>query len=135
MSDHSKVGYGRPPIHSRFKPGSSGNPNGRPKGTGSFRADFAEELAELIAVPGHDGKCTKRRAIVKKLVADSISGEAKDPTALVVLCAKLFPEPEDADPRAAEDEAFVDKLAERQRQAADQDRAIASPGTKEFEDE
>ena len=27
-----EVGYGRPPRHSRFKPGRSGNPRGRPKG-------------------------------------------------------------------------------------------------------
>jgi hypothetical protein len=29
--DHD-VGYGRPPKHSQFKPGQSGNPRGRPKG-------------------------------------------------------------------------------------------------------
>jgi hypothetical protein len=27
-----EVGYGKPPRHSRFKPGRSGNPRGRPKG-------------------------------------------------------------------------------------------------------
>ena len=26
------VGYKRPPVHSRFKPGQSGNPGGKPKG-------------------------------------------------------------------------------------------------------
>ena len=132
--DHPRKGggYGRPPLHSRFKPGHSGNPNGRPKATVSFRSDFAEELAELIAVPGDGSKvCTKRRAIVKKLVADSISGDAKDASALISLCAKLFPEYEEADPRAAEDDAFVDKLAERERQAADEDSTIASPSTEE----
>src|SRR5687768_6396759 len=30
-----KVGYGRPPKHTRFKPGQSGNPRGRPKRTGN----------------------------------------------------------------------------------------------------
>jgi hypothetical protein len=28
----SRVGYKRPPQHSKFKPGQSGNPKGRPKG-------------------------------------------------------------------------------------------------------
>jgi hypothetical protein len=136
MSDPSKVGYGRPPVSSRFKPGSSGNPTGRPKGTASFRVDFAEELAEVIAVPGDSRKvCTKRRAIVKKLVADALSGEAKDAAALVLLCAKLLPEHEEEDPRAADDQAFVDKLAERERQDADQGISIPSPSTKELKDD
>ncbi|MGF7175274.1 DUF5681 domain-containing protein [Azospirillum doebereinerae] len=32
MSDKYDVGYGKPPRHSRFKKGRSGNPAGRPKG-------------------------------------------------------------------------------------------------------
>ncbi len=30
--DDGKIGYGRPPKHTRFKAGQSGNPKGRPKG-------------------------------------------------------------------------------------------------------
>jgi hypothetical protein len=126
--DHPRkgVGYGRPPLHSRFKSGQSGNPNGRPKGTVSFRSDFAEEFAELIAVPGNGGAlCTKRRAIVRKLISEAISGDAKDASALISLCARLFPENEEADPRVADDDAFVEKLAERERQAAGEDSTIA----------
>jgi uncharacterized protein DUF5681 len=33
-----QVGYGRPPKHSRFKPGQSGNPHGRPKGAVGLKA-------------------------------------------------------------------------------------------------
>jgi hypothetical protein len=125
-------GYGRPPQHSRFKPGESGNPKGRPKGRLSFKSDLAEELAELIAVPGNGGEvCTKRRALVKKLINEAISGDSKDASALISLCARLFPDSEEADPRAAEDDAFVDKLAERERQAADEDSTIAPPRTDE----
>jgi hypothetical protein len=29
---HYPVGYRKPPVHSRFKKGQSGNPRGRPKG-------------------------------------------------------------------------------------------------------
>ena len=32
QSDAYKVGYGKPPQDTRFKPGRSGNPKGRPKG-------------------------------------------------------------------------------------------------------
>ena len=34
--DAEKVGYGRPPLTTRFKPGESGNPRGRPKGSKSL---------------------------------------------------------------------------------------------------
>ena len=33
-----EVGYKRPPKHTRFKKGHSGNPKGRPKGTGGTGA-------------------------------------------------------------------------------------------------
>ena len=33
------VGYGRPPKHTRFKPGQSGNPKGRPGGKAATKAD------------------------------------------------------------------------------------------------
>ena len=29
--DHDEVGYGKPPKWTRFKPGQTGNPNGRPR--------------------------------------------------------------------------------------------------------
>jgi hypothetical protein len=29
---NERVGYGRPPMMTRFRPGQSGNPRGRPKG-------------------------------------------------------------------------------------------------------
>jgi len=68
---------------------------------------------------------------VKKLINEAISGDSKDASALISLCARLFPDSEEADPRAAEDDAFVDKLAERERQAADEDSTIAPPRTDE----
>jgi hypothetical protein len=33
-----EVGYGKPPKHTRFKPGQSGNPKGRPKASKDFRS-------------------------------------------------------------------------------------------------
>ena len=45
-----EIGYGKPPKQTRFKPGQSGNPRGRPSGTRNLRTDLAEELAERIAI-------------------------------------------------------------------------------------
>jgi hypothetical protein len=38
------VGYGKPPTDTRFKPGQSGNPRGRPKKNPSVAEIFAHEL-------------------------------------------------------------------------------------------
>ncbi|WP_221794432.1 DUF5681 domain-containing protein [Aquisediminimonas sediminicola] len=44
------VGYGRPPRHTRFKPGQSGNPRGRPRRKQSM-ADLLEPvLSEKVTV-------------------------------------------------------------------------------------
>lgn len=39
-----EVGYGKPPVSGRFKPGQSGNPNGRPRGSKNRRR----------SIPGHE---------------------------------------------------------------------------------
>ena len=64
----------------------------------------------------YEVRITKQRAIVKMLVSASLDGNPKATTALINLCVKLLPDQE-TDPRAAENEAFVDKLAERETAA------------------
>ena len=46
MTNDDKVGYGRPPTHSRFTKGKSGNRSGRPKTAPSFKSDLAAELQQ-----------------------------------------------------------------------------------------
>ena len=45
-----EVGYGKPPVHSQFQPGKSGNPKGRPTSTKNLKTDLAQELAERVQV-------------------------------------------------------------------------------------
>jgi Family of unknown function (DUF5681) len=47
------VGYGRPPIHSRFKPGRSGNAKGRPKGSCNVKAELKKVYTDKIVI--HEG--------------------------------------------------------------------------------
>ncbi|MEM1389736.1 MAG: DUF5681 domain-containing protein [Pseudomonadota bacterium] len=42
-------GYGDPPVHSQFKPGQSGNPNGRPPGSKNKKTPrYMDRLAEMV---------------------------------------------------------------------------------------
>ena len=110
----ANVGYCRPPEHSRFWPGQSGNPLGRPKNNLSFASELADELCGSIA-DSDGGRITKKRAIVKTLVEAAIRGNVKVAIALMGLCAKS--QSHDSDPGAADDDAFVEKLAAGEQQS------------------
>lgn len=72
-----EVGYKRPPREHQFKPGQSGNPKGRPKKNNNFAEDVMDEMNEVITIQenGKLKKITKKRALAKRLIADSLSGK------------------------------------------------------------
>ena len=81
------VGYGRPPVAYRFRPGRSGNPRGRPKGARKLAAIVAAALGERIAVNenGRRRRITKLEAAVKQLVNRAAAGETRVTQLLLAL--------------------------------------------------
>jgi hypothetical protein len=72
-----EVGYGKPPVHTRFEKGRSGNPSGRKARLLSFDELMARELGKKITVTenGESRRITKQDAIVKRCVQKAIQGD------------------------------------------------------------
>ena len=68
-----EVGYGKPPRHTRFVKGQSGNPRGRPPGAKNMNTLLTKALNELVVVTDNGGRrmVTKREAIVTQMVNES----------------------------------------------------------------
>jgi hypothetical protein len=75
----SRVGYGKPPEHTRFKVGQSGNPKGRPKGTPNMATVLARTLRAKVVVNenGRRRTITKLEAAIQQLTNKAASGELK----------------------------------------------------------
>ena len=72
-----QVGYGKPPQHTRFKKGESGNPSGRPKGSKNLTTLLEKELKQRVLVTenGRRRSISKQEAMVKHLVNKAVSGD------------------------------------------------------------
>src|SRR6187455_889992 len=75
----STVGYKRPPVHARFKPGQSGNPSGRAKGSQNLKTLFHKILKEEVQLrEGADvRKVTKAEAIMRGLIVGALKGDTR----------------------------------------------------------
>ena len=70
IDPHYKVGFRKPPIHTRFKKGRSGNPKGRPAGHRNMNSLITRALNRSVTITenGKRKRITKREAIVMQLV-------------------------------------------------------------------
>jgi hypothetical protein len=117
MSHDDTVGYGRPPQHTQFRKGQSGNPKGRPKGTRNLATDLADELQEKIVVKegGVARRISKQRAVIKRLFERALQGDPKSIAVLFALTRDHVP----SDMRdaisvfPAEDRAILEHYVER----------------------
>lgn len=90
------VGKGRPPVHTRFQPGQSGNPRGRPKGAVGVKAMLWATLQKKVVVTenGRERQITTFQYILRKLSNDAALGKPHAVRALIQFL-KAFPLPEE----------------------------------------
>jgi hypothetical protein len=93
MDDHPRdhaIGYGKPPIETRFQKGQSGNPGGRPRGTKKLVTLLGDVLSQRSGFPRPDGSwMTKAEAIFFSLANQASTSDLKAKKLLFDVMVKL----------------------------------------------
>ena len=92
------TGYKRPPRSTQFQKGHSGNPKGRPKGSGNFKTDLLQVMGQTVFITenGQRQAVSGRKAVAIKWLHDALHGDRK---AFANLTAHLLKHDFDADTR------------------------------------
>ena len=116
--DH-EVGYRKPPRHTRFTKGQSGNPRGRPPGAKNLKTLLSDALNEFVIVSENGGrrKITKREAIITQLVNRSASADFRAIKILLDMVRDIESQTEPASvetsPFSEADEKVIEQLKAR----------------------
>ncbi len=83
----NKIGYAKPPKHTRFTKGRSGNPKGRPTGSKNLATMMIEELTQTVAIVenGKRTKIPKIRAAVRQALNRAMVGDFKALQQIVIM--------------------------------------------------
>jgi Family of unknown function (DUF5681) len=74
-----RVGYRRPPKHSRFQPGQSGNPRGRPPGVKSLSDIVRKIVGQKVTVTenGRARRVPRLEAILLRAASEASRGDGR----------------------------------------------------------
>ena len=115
-----EIGYGKPPKHTRFKPGHSGNPGGRPRGQRNFGTAVRDAVNRKITM--REGERTrnvsKMDGIIEVTLNKALQGDFKAVAAFIQFARSAGLMDEEAEQTStesisAEDEAILAGYLER----------------------
>jgi hypothetical protein len=121
-----EIGKRRPPTASRWKPGQSGNPKGRPKkakGTATMAREALERPVTVV-VGGKQTQMTVRAVAYRKLADKAAGGDQKALGFLLTLANELHPPEADApEPSvsAQNDAEIIKEFLNRQKERGDRE--------------
>ncbi len=134
--DGFTVGYKKPPQHSRFKPGRSGNPRGKQKGVRNLGSDVKRTLEVPVRLneQGRARRVSTQEAALLRLREKALKGDARSLDQFLEL-AKTFNnsavESVGDEALAAEDQAILDAYAEEVRSRPPSGAITVRPGVAE----
>ena len=93
-SSEDPVGYRRPPQHTQFRKGQSGNPKGRPKGSRALATIWLRAMNEKVTISenGQRRRITKQEAAIKQLANKAASGDKRAIQDMIRFQTMLFPD-------------------------------------------
>jgi len=132
-----KIGYKRPPRHSRFRAGQSGNPRGRQKGVRNLGSDVKRTLEVPVRLndQGRARRVSTQEAALLRLREKALNGDARSIVQILEL-AKIFNNSTAVESvgdvaLAAEDQAILDAYAEEVRSRPPSGPVTVRPGVAE----
>ena len=114
VGDAYAVGYGKPPLQTRFAKGASGNPRGRKPGSKNLGAILDSELNTKVTVTekGERRSKRKREVFVTQLVNKAIGGDLRAASLIMEMLEKR-----EANERTAQGElSAIETVAEADAQ-------------------
>jgi hypothetical protein len=116
-ADEDKVGNFRPPRSTRFRPGQSGNPRGRPKRARGLSGLVAKAFGERVEAEqnGRRRRITKLEAAVTQLVNNAAKGEHRSTQFALGLLGDVSSSPPPQTPKryAEADSLVVSEIVRR----------------------
>ena len=90
-----EVGYGKPPLATRFRKGKSGNASGRPRRSRSVGSILAEILERKVTIRDGTGPrlVTVQEAMLLKFTKNALKGDARALNAVLGLAERYRDDP------------------------------------------
>ena len=94
MAKDYEVGYRKPPKHTRFQKGKSGNPKGRPKGHKNISTIMKDLMDRTVTIKqnGQERRVPFSEAFVHRLAGRSLDGSPRDMIALMKAIHDYMPD-------------------------------------------
>src|SRR6516225_4476132 len=92
VSDHGyAVGYGKPPVTSRFRPGQTGNAKGRPKGHKNLKTLIRQAMTARIVIQegSSNRQVSKIEGVVLRQLQNALKGNDRSAMAVIRMALQL----------------------------------------------
>jgi hypothetical protein len=114
------VGYGKPPVTSRFKPGQSGNAKGRPRGHKNLKTLIRQAMTARISIQEglSSRQVSKLEGVVLRQLQNALKGDDRSAMAVMKIATQLgllddAPDASSETALTASDERILQELVQR----------------------